>query len=159
MRIANNTVVSISYTLKDPDGNLLDQSQDNSPFDYLHGAGNIIPGLENELTGKAAGDDVAVAVAPRDGYGDRDDTLVRTVPRNLFDTDSIQPGMQFTAHSEQGHRLVTVIGVDGDNVTLDENHPLAGVTLHFDVKILAVRAATQEEIDHGHVHSADGHQH
>ncbi len=159
MRIAKNTVVSMSYTLKDPDGNLIDQSQDNAPFYYLHGASNIIPGLENQLAGKQAGDALSVAVSPQDGYGERDDDLVRAVPRNMFDTDQIQPGMQFTAHSEHGHRLVTVVGVDGDNVTLDENHPLAGVTLHFDVKILEVRSASEEEIGHGHVHGPDDHHH
>lgn len=159
MRIANNTVVSLSYVLKDNDGNLLDQSGEDAPFSYLHGAGNIIPGLENQLTGKQAGDSLKVEVAPEDGYGVRDSELVRSVPRSLFDTDQIQPGMQFTAHSEHGHRLVTVVGVDGDNVTLDENHPLAGVTLHFDVKVLDVRSASNEEIDHGHVHGPDGHHH
>jgi len=159
MRIAKNTVVAISYTLKDPDGNMIDQSQDNAPFHYLHGAGNIIPGLESELDGKQAGDALNVAINPQDGYGQRDDSLVRTVPRNMFDTDTIQAGMQFTAHSENGHRLVTVVNVDGDNVTLDENHPLAGVTLHFDVKVMDVRAATEEELDHGHAHGPDDHHH
>lgn len=159
MEIAKNKVVALSYTLKDPDGNLLDQSDKETPFNYLHGANNIIPGLETALEGKAQGDKMSVSIDPQDGYGERNEALVRTVSRSLFDTEEIQAGMQFTAHTEQGHTLVTVTNVDGDDVTLDENHPLAGVTLHFDVDVIDVREATAEELDHGHAHGPEGHDH
>lgn len=157
MQIAKNKVVSLSYSLTDNQGNLLDKSEENSPFHYLHGANNIISGLESALEGKQTGDEMQVTVSPADGYGERDDSLVRTVSRSLFDTDNIETGMQFTAHSEHGVRLVTVVGVDGDDVTLDENHPLAGVILNFDVKVMEVRDATDEEVDHGHAHGPGGH--
>lgn len=159
MQIAKNKVVSLAYSLTDEQGRLLDKSDESSPFHYLHGANNIINGLETALEGKQAGDNMQVTIAPEDGYGERDDALVRTVSRSMFDTDTIEAGMQFTAHSEQGVHLVTVVSVEGDDVTLDENHPLAGVTLNFDVKVVDVREASGEEIEHGHVHGPGGHDH
>ena len=159
MQIAKHKVVALAYTLKDADGNILDQSDTEAPFNYLHGANNIIPGLESALEGKSSGEAMTVSISPEEGYGQRDEALVKTVSKSLFDTDDIEAGMQFTAHTPQGHTLVTVVNVEGDDVTLDENHPLAGVTLHFDVNIVDVRDATSEEIDHGHVHGPGGHDH
>ncbi len=159
MKIANNTVVTIDYELTDEDGNVLDSSQ-GGKFAYLHGANNIIPGLEDALSGKSTGDQVSVAVAPDEGYGDRDETKLQAVPRTMFPLNTdIQVGMQFHAEGPEGQAiLVTIASVDGDQVTVDGNHPLAGVNLNFEVNIVDVRDATKDEIDHGHVH-APGHAH
>jgi len=161
MQVANNSVVTIDYTLTDPQGKVIDSSEGKQPLPYLHGAGNIIPGLERELTGKAAGDKVKVVVQPQDGYGVRDDKLVQVVPVAAFQgVGQIQAGMQFRAQGPQGQmQVVTVTKVEGDNVTVDGNHPLAGITLNFDVTIKTVRPATPEELEHGHVHGPDGHHH
>ena len=160
MQIADNTVVIIDYTLKDDAGNILDSSNDGQ-FAYLHGANNIIPGLENALTGKSSGDKIDVTVSPAEGYGERNDNMVQAVPRDMFDSDQeIQVGMQFHAQSPQGDMIVvTVTDIDGDDITVDGNHPLAGKNLNFDVKVVDVREATSEEIDHGHVHGPGGHHH
>ncbi len=160
MSISDNKVVNLDYTLTDNEGTVIDQSNDGS-FAYLHGASNIIPGLENALTGKAVGDEMKVTVEPKDGYGERNDAMIETVPRAMFgDVEEIQPGMQFHAQSPDGQMLVvTVVGVDGDQVTIDGNHPLAGVTLNFDVKVREIRDASAEELEHGHVHGAGGHEH
>jgi len=160
MQIDTHKVVTLNYTLKDDDGNVIDQSSDAS-FVYLHGASNIVPGLENALQGKASGDEFSVAVQPEEGYGVRDDTRVQAVPRAMFDDDAeIAPGMQFHAQGPDGGQLVvTVMQVEDDQVTVDGNHPLAGVILNFDVSVVDVRDATREEIDHGHVHGAGGHHH
>ena len=160
MKIAKHKVVTIDYTLTGDDGNVIDQSQDGS-FAYLHGASNIIPGLESALTDKAAGDTLQVSVVPEDAYGLRNESLTQVVPRSAFaTTDDVQVGGRFRAQAPDGQELVvTVVDVDGENVTLDGNHPLAGQKLNFDVKILDVREASQEEIDHGHVHGPGGHHH
>ncbi len=157
MQISENSVVTMNYTLTDDKGNKLDESQDSS-FAYLHGANNIIPGLEKELEGKQAGDSMTVTVAPAEGYGERNDAMVQQVSRDMFEMDDeIQAGMQFHAASPEGQMLiVTVTDVDGDDITIDGNHPLAGVTLTFAVNIVEVRDASEEEIAHGHVHSAGG---
>ena len=161
MKISNNKVVTIDYTLTDDDGNLLDTSEGQSALSYLHGAGNIIPGLEGALAGKIAGEELAVAVAAQDGYGLRDDSRLQTIPRDMFPTtETIQPGMRFHAQSPEGGMLVvTVVGVDNDNITIDANHPLAGMNLNFNVKVVDVRNATAEELEHGHVHGPDDHHH
>ncbi len=153
MKIADNTVVTIDYELKDEQGNVLDSS-DGGSFAYLHGARNIVHGLEQALTGKSAGDQVSVAVSPEDGYGARDDAKIQAVSRSMFpDGTDIQVGMQFHAEGPQGQVLmVTVASIDGDQITVDGNHPLAGVTLKFDVNVVEIREATKEEVDHGHVH-------
>jgi FKBP-type peptidyl-prolyl cis-trans isomerase SlyD len=160
MQIADNTVVTIDYTLKDDNGNILDSSSDGN-FAYLHGANNIIPGLENALNGKSTGDEVAVKVSPAEGYGERNDTMIQTVPRDMFDSEQeIQVGMQFHAQSPDGNMIVvTVTDVAKDEITVDGNHPLAGVNLNFGVKVVDVRQATEEEIGHGHVHEPGGHHH
>ena len=160
MQIADKMVVTIDYTLKDDKGTILDSSTEGN-FAYLHGAHNIIPGLENALTGKSAGDEVDVSVTPAEGYGERNDTMVQAVPRDMFDSEQeIQVGMQFHAQSPEGEMIVvTVTDVEGDDITVDGNHPLAGVNLNFGVKVVDVREASQEEIEHGHVHGPGGHQH
>ncbi len=160
MQIQDKRVVSIAYTLKDNDDNVIDQSSDGS-FCYLHGASNIIPGLENALAGKVAGDELTVSIPPEEGYGVRDDARVQEVPRNMFpEGQDIQPGMQFHAQSPDGQAIVVMVAkVADDTVTVDGNHPLAGVQLNFDVKVMDIREATDEELEHGHVHGPGGHDH
>jgi FKBP-type peptidyl-prolyl cis-trans isomerase SlyD len=160
MQVNKDKVVSIDYTLTADTGQVLDTSQGKAPLEYLHGAGNIIPGLESALEGKTAGEQVNVSVPPGQGYGERDDRMVQPVPRTAFqDIDKLEPGMQFQANTQAGPRLITVVGVEGDQVTIDANHPLAGQTLNFEVKVVGVRDATAQELSHGHAHGAGGHQH
>jgi FKBP-type peptidyl-prolyl cis-trans isomerase SlyD len=160
MQVGKDKVVSIDYTLTNNTGQVLDSSQGREPLAYLHGNRNIIPGLEAALEGKNVGDKVNAVIAPKDAYGEKDQNLVQPVPRKMFpQTQPIQVGQQFQAQSEHGTRVVTVVGVDDENVTIDANHPLAGETLNFDVTVREVRDASPEEIAHGHVHGAGGHQH
>jgi len=160
MQISNNCVVSIAYTLKDDNDTIIDQSTDGS-FCYLHGASNIIPGLEDALTGRSKGDELSVTVPPEQGYGVRDAARVQDVPREMFPADQeIQPGMQFHAQGPDGQMIVVMVArVEDDTVTVDGNHPLAGEQLNFQVTIMDVRDATTEEIEHGHVHGPGGHHH
>lgn len=160
MQIANDVVALIEYTLTDDQGNVIDSSAGGEPLAYLHGAGNIIPGLEDALEGKTVGDSFKVSVTPAEGYGEKDESLLQVVPRSMFSgVDQIEPGMQFHAQTDYGMQVITVAKVEGDNVTVDGNHPLAGQNLNFDVKVMEVRAATAEELEHGHVHGAGGHHH
>lgn len=160
MQIAKNSVVSIDYTLTDDAGTVLDSSKGQAPLAYIQGAGNIIPGLEEALEGKQAGEQLKVSVPPEKGYGPRNEAMTQKVPRNMFDTQQeIKPGMRFHAESEHGTHTVTVTAVDEEQVTVDGNHPLAGKTLNFDVSIVEVREATKDELSHGHVHGPDGHHH
>ena len=160
MKISPNHVVTINYTLTDNDDNIIDQSND-STFCYLHGASNIIPGLESALTGKSSGDEVSVSIAPEEGYGIRDESKIQAVPREAFPADAtIEPGMQFHAEGPEGQSVVvTIATVADDIVTVDGNHPLAGVTLNFEVTIADIREASAEELEHGHVHGPHGHHH
>ena len=160
MKISSNSVVTINYVLRDESGNTLDSSSDGS-FSYLHGAGNIIPGLEKELVDKVANDELSVTIEPAEGYGERDPSMQQVVPKSMFDNpDDIAVGSQFHAATPEGDPMViTVTAVEGDDVTIDGNHPLAGVRLQFDVKVIDVREATAEEIAHGHAHGPDGHHH
>ena len=159
MQIAQDAVVSIHYTLTDDKGEKLDAS-DGTPLAYLHGNGNLIPGLERELEGKSAGDKLSVKIAAADAYGEYDKALVQRVPRrSLKGVGNIHVGMQLHTQSAHGVRAVTVTQVAGDMVTIDGNHPLAGQNLNFVVEIAEVRAATQEELSHGHVHGPGGHDH
>lgn len=157
MQIANEKVITIDYTLTDEDGEVLDSSADDGPLSYLHGFGNIVPGLEAALLGKSKGESVQVVVPPKDGYGERDDALVQSLPRNRFPEGEIEIGMQFHAEARGSVRVLTVTAVTESSVTVDANHPLAGRTLAFDVTVRDVRDATEEELEHGHVH--DGHEH
>lgn len=152
MIIEKDRVVSIDYTLRDNSGNLIDSSEGSDPLEYLHGNGNIIPGLEKALAGKKAGDKLTCSIAAADAYGERDDSLIFKVNKSEFEGADIEVGMQFEAHGEEGAQIVTVVGIEGEEVTIDANHPLAGETLNFDVKIVDVREATSEELEHGHVH-------
>jgi FKBP-type peptidyl-prolyl cis-trans isomerase SlyD len=159
MQIANQRVVTIDYTLTDEKGEVLDSSKGQEPLTYLHGGGNIIPGLESALEGKAAGDALKVTVPAAEGYGERDEELVQDVPREQFPGEQIEVGMRFHAQSSDGSQVVTVVAVDDRKVTVDGNHPLAGMNLAFDVKVLEVRDATADEIAHGHIHGEDGEHH
>lgn len=160
MHIEKNRVVTFNYTLRDEQGTVLDSSGGRRALSYLHGKGNIIPGLEQALAGKSAGDRLDVTVAPEQGYGVRDERLVQIVARAKFgEVAGLAPGMQVRASGPQGPRIVTVVRVDRDFVTVDGNHPLAGRTLHFSLEVAEVRKATHEEITHGHVHGPGGHHH
>ena len=160
MEIGKNTVATIDYTLTSPDGQVLDSSKGREPLAYLHGASNIIPGLENALEGKREGDHVQVTVPPGQGYGERDDRMIQSVPRGNFQgAQEIRPGMQFQAQTSQGPRVVTVVKVEPEDVTVDANHPLAGMELSFDVTVKGVREASAEEIAHGHAHGVGGNGH
>ena len=159
MNISENCVASFHYTLTDQQGTVIDKSE-GQPLVYLHGFSNIIPGLENALTGKAVGDKLNVSVAPEDGYGEYQPEMVQEVPRQMFQgVDQIQVGMQFQAQAEDGIQVVTVKDVTDESVFVDGNHPLAGQTLNFDVEIIEIRAASAEELQHGHAHGVGGHQH
>ncbi|HIG66732.1 MAG TPA: peptidylprolyl isomerase [Porticoccaceae bacterium] len=161
MTIKNNSAVSFHYTLTDDDGQRLDSSAGKEPLAYLHGSGNIIPGLENALEGKNVGDSMVVAVTAAEGYGEVQPDLIQEVPRESFQgVDDIEVGMQFEAQTGNGDSVpVTVKTVTDEFVTVDGNHPLAGNNLNFDVSIESVRDATQEELNHGHVHGPGGHDH
>ena len=160
MQIAKNSVVTIDYTLTDDNGDVVDSSKGGEPLAYIHGIGQIIPGLENALEGKAAGDEVSVSIPPAEGYGDYNEGLIQVVPREMFQgVDTIEPGMQFHAQTNQGFQTITVTQVDGEDITIDGNHPLAGKNLNFEVSIKDVREASAEELDHGHVHGPGGHEH
>jgi FKBP-type peptidyl-prolyl cis-trans isomerase SlyD len=160
MEIADEKVVLIHYTLTDEAGETVDSSRGGEPLQYLHGVGNIIPGLEQALTGKSEGERLNVEVAPEHGYGERSDELVQKVPKAAFEgADEIEAGMRFRATGPDGDRLVTIAKVEEEVVTVDANHPLAGVTLNFDVEVVEVREASTEELEHGHVHGPDGHHH
>lgn len=160
MHIEKNRVVRLDYTLRDEQGTVLDSSSGRGSLSYLHGKGNIIPGLEQALAGKSAGDKLDVTVQPEQGYGARDERLVQIIARAKFgEVANLAPGMQVRANGPRGPRLVTVVRVDRDFVTVDGNHPLAGRTLHFSLAVAEVRKATHEEITHGHVHGPGGHHH
>ena len=160
MRIDKNRVVTLHYTLRDEQGTVLDSSEGRAPLTYLHGKGNIIPGLEQALAGKEAGEKLDVSVAPEQAYGTRDERLVQILPRSrLPEGTQVAPGMQLRAESPKGPRLVSVVKVERDFVTVDGNHPLAGRTLNFSVEVAEVRKATHEEVSHGHVHGPGGHHH
>ena len=158
MTIAENKVVTIDYTLTDNSGDVIDQSVDGG-FSYLHGAENIIPGLEQRLAGKSVGESLTVTIPPEEAYGLRDDALKQVVPKEAFDTqDEIEVGQQFHAQSPDDKPMViTVVAVEDTQITIDGNHPLAGVDLNFEVKIIDIRDASDDEISHGHTHGADGH--
>ncbi|MCE8001316.1 FKBP-type peptidyl-prolyl cis-trans isomerase [Billgrantia ethanolica] len=160
MQIAQNSVVAFHYTLTNDAGEVLDSSEGRQPLTYLHGAGNIIPGLEKQLEGREAGEKLNVTVAPEEGYGEVQPQLVQEVPRDAFQgVEAVEPGMQFQAQTQGGPLMVTVTKIEGDTVTVDGNHPLAGQKLNFDVEIATVREASQEEIEHGHVHGEGGVEH
>lgn len=159
MQIAQNSVASLSYVLTDTKGEVLDEATTETPFVYLHGANNIIAGLEKALVGKSANDTLEVTIPPAEAYGEHDERLTQQVSKTMFgdvDDSQLAPGVQFNAQTNVGNQVITITAVEGDTVTIDGNHPLAGETLHFDVTVLDVRTATEEELQHGHAHAAHG---
>jgi FKBP-type peptidyl-prolyl cis-trans isomerase SlyD len=160
MQIAQNSVAAFHYTLTDDQGQVIDSSDGREPLTYLHGSGQIVPGLEKQMEGRAVGDKFTADVAPEEGYGVHHVELMQEVPREAFQgVDDIQPGMQFQGRGPQGEINVTVTKVEDGKVFIDGNHPLAGQTLHFAIEVTDVRAASEEELAHGHVHGAGGHHH
>ena len=161
MLITNQHVVAIDYTLSNDAGEVIDSSAGAEPLVYLHGASNIIAGLENALAGKAVGDELEVSIEPEDAYGEYSAELITNLGREMFEgVEDLEVGMQFHASApDGGMQIVTIRDIDGDQVTIDGNHPLAGQQLTFKVKVVSIRAASEEEIAHGHVHGEGGHQH
>lgn len=152
MQAKADTVVSIDYTLKGNDGEVIDTSEGREPLAYLHGHGNIVPGLEKALEGKSEGEDVKVKVEPEEGYGPHRDELVQKVSMEAFaGIDEVEPGMKFNAESAQGPLVVKVTDIEGDQVTIDANHDLAGEELNFDVTVRGIREASPEELEQGQV--------
>jgi len=154
VQIEEKTVALFHYTLRNADNEELETSRGGEPTAYLHGAGNIIPGLETALTGKVQGDSLQATIAPADAYGETQPEMIQVVPREAFQgVDSIEPGMTFTASGQDGaQQQITVTEVQVDDITVDANQPLAGVELNFDVEIVGVRETSEEELAHGHVH-------
>lgn len=161
MQIEKHKVATIEYTLTNNDGETLDTSDGREPLAYIQGIGNLISGLEDALEGKTNGDTLQVTIPPEKAYGVRNDELIQVVNRSVFQgVNELQEGMQFHAQSEQGDtHVIWITQIDGDDVTIDGNHPLAGETLNFDVKVIEVRDASEEELEHGHVHGPGGHHH
>ncbi|MBN0986735.1 FKBP-type peptidyl-prolyl cis-trans isomerase [Amphritea pacifica] len=160
MQIADKKIVLIHYTLKNLDDEVMDSSEGAEPLAYLHGTGSIVPGLEKELAGKKAGDKVNVEVSPEEGYGELNPELIQEVDRAAFEgVDNIEVGMRFMAQTAWGQQPVVVTAVTDESVIVDGNHPLADQTLKFDVEIVEVRDATEEELEHGHAHGEGGHHH
>jgi FKBP-type peptidyl-prolyl cis-trans isomerase SlyD len=160
MKIEKGRVVDLDYSLHFGDGEIVDRSEPGEPLSYLHGEGEIVPGLESALEGLGQGDARQVVVAPAQGYGEHDPSQVQKVPRSAF-PPGFEPsvGMELTAQDQGGDEVpFTIREVGLDEVTIDLNHPLAGKSLHFDVKVLQVRAATPEELEHGHAHGPEGHE-
>lgn len=157
--VRDGKVVSVHYTLRNPAGKVIDSSDGEEPMSYLHGASNIVPGLERQLAGKSIGDKVKAVVPPEEGYGERVGGAPQVVPRNAFPADAeLEEGMPFAVEGPQGQVVELWISrIEGDQIYVDRNHPLAGVALHFDVEILEIRDASRDEIAHGHPHGPGGH--
>jgi len=160
MQITKDTVAQFIYTLKDEAGNELESTEAGHPVAYLHGHDNMLEGLEKELDGKSVGDKFSVTLAPADAYGERHEESVQRVPvKHLQGAKKWKPGMIAVVNTDQGQRQVTVVKAGKFMVTVDTNHPFAGMTLTFDIEVLDIRQATAEEISHGHAHGVGGHQH
>jgi FKBP-type peptidyl-prolyl cis-trans isomerase SlyD len=157
MKIAKNNVVVMHYAVSDSEGTLIDSSYEDKPMEIIQGTGYLIPGLDDALIDHEAGDKFEVAVACVDAYGERHDDYVQTVPREvLAGVEDLSLGTQLRATTDDGEQTVIVIDVQDDEITVDGNHPLSGLDLSFDVEVLAVREATADELEHGHVHSESG---
>lgn len=156
MQITKHKVAAIHYTLTDNQGNVLDSSSGREPLQYIHGIGNLIPGMEEGLEGKIKGDKFNLKVSPAKGYGEKNHELTQQVPRSAFGNQTVEVGMQFQTNQGQ---VVTVTKVGLEQITIDANHPLAGVELNFAVEVMEIREATEDEIAHGHVHGPGGHHH
>ncbi|HEY8403973.1 MAG TPA: peptidylprolyl isomerase [Flavobacteriales bacterium] len=160
MQITKDKVVAIHYTLRNNAGIVIDTSEGKDPLYYLHGNGNLIPGMEEGLEGKSKGDKFELKISPEKGYGHRNLDAIQQVPLAAFNGAEVRVGMQFQASGDQGYPIiVTVTAVEGDTVTVDANHPLAGEELNFNVEVMEVREATSDELAHGHVHGPGGHHH
>lgn len=159
MKVSVNKVVSIHYTLTDNNGTVLDSSAGREPLDYIHGMGHLIAGMEEGLEGRTAGEKLQLKISPEKGYGVRNEEFVQQVPVSAFGGQEVKPGMQFEAGNDGQRYIVTVTSVSDEGVTVDGNHPLAGVELNFDVEVLTVRDADADELAHGHVHGPGGHHH
>ena len=160
MNIDRNTVVTFHYNLRNATGDELETSRSGDPSVYLHGAANILPGLERAMTGQSAGDVFSVELAAADAYGERDPQRQQRVPvKHLLFKGRLRPGMLVQLNTEKGKRPATVIKAGKFSADLDTNHPLAGQDLVFDIEIVNVRAASREEITHRHVHGPGGHHH
>jgi len=160
MKIADGKIVSIAYSLKGDDDALIDSADAKDPLDYLHGPNSgLIPALLTELEGKAAGDHVTVSLTPEAGYGVRDDSKIRRLPLRRFGKKNVTVGSRMTVDLGDHVEAVMVLAIQGDYVTVDPNHPLAGKNLKFEIDVVNVRDATSEELEHGHAHSAGDHHH
>ncbi len=156
MNIANNTVATIHFTVCSSDGTQIDSSKNGEPMVYLQGSHFLIQGLEDELEGKQAGDKFVIDIPPNLAYGERHEELVQAVDKSMFEGMEVNPGMTFRATTDDGEQSVMILEVNDEDVIIDGNHPLSGLTLNFDVEVLEVRAATDEEIAHGHPHTEGG---
>ena len=160
MKVAAETVVELHYSLHLGDGAIVDRSSEGEPLTYLHGQGQIVPGLERALEGLDAGETKQVVIPPGEGYGARDPAKVRQLPLEVFGGQPISVGEEFIASDPSGaHLPVKILAIENGTVTVDFNHPLAGQSLHFSVTVNGVRPATAEELEHGHAHGAGGHEH
>jgi FKBP-type peptidyl-prolyl cis-trans isomerase SlyD len=160
MIIEKDKVVQMHYTLTDSEGTKLDSSEGKAPLAFIQGVGNIIPGLEKQIEGKLVGEKVTAIIPPEEAYGLKSDKNVQTVEKAMFqEPEAVKVGAQFHMKSPEGVTVATVAALEGETVTLDLNHPLAGVTLHFDVEIVSIREATEDELSHGHAHGEGGHHH
>jgi len=161
MQIRKNKVVTIDYTLTDAEGTVLDSSQGEEPLAYIQGTESIISGLENALEGRAPGEKFTVSIPPAEAYGERNETLLQDISREVFEGQEalLEIGAHFQAEDDEGMHSFTIVGVEDQVIRVDGNHPLAGVTLNFDVTVVDVRDASPEELSHGHVHGAGGHGH
>lgn len=160
MNIEKDKVASIDYILTNDSGEVLDSSSGREPLAYLHGNGGLIPGLEKELEGKVKGDKLVAIIAPDQAYGVRTEELVQEIPlENFQDASEVKMGAQFQVQNGDHTHIATITAIGDKSATVDMNHPLADETLHFDVEVMDVREPTKEELEHGHVHGAGGHQH
>jgi FKBP-type peptidyl-prolyl cis-trans isomerase SlyD len=160
VQLTKDKVAILNYTLKDKDSNIMDQS-DDATFSYIHGSKMLIPALENALEGKQAGDKVNLVIEPENAYGERDENRVQRVPRKMFPPEQeLEVGMPFSSATPEGKAVnVVITAIEEHEVVIDGNHPLAGMALHFDIELIEVRDASEEELAHGHVHGPGGHQH
>jgi len=159
MKVGLNKVVAIHYTLTNNEGTVLDSSNGRDPLNFIHGLGHLIPGMEEGLHGKEVGNKFQLKVSPEKGYGNYQNEMVQQVPVSAFAGQEINVGMQFEAGSDEQRFLVNIKAIDAETVTVDGNHPLAGVELNFDIEVMEIREATDDEIAHGHVHGPEGHHH
>ena len=157
MQIESKKVVTIAYTLKDEAGEVIDTSVGGEPLLYVHGTGSLVPGLEKALDGRSVGDRFSVALSPEEGYGKRDESLIRKIPIRKLPEGKAAVGSRVRVQTDQGPAMLLVTAVRGDYATVDPNHPLADKTLHFDIEVAGVRDATPDELEHGHAHGPGGH--